>query len=188
MDKINKIADDIIAVSYQINGCFGKVSRSNDEHGRFMNSSTDKIRKLGNEVRKEAMNLNNELSNLKKTMAENEKKFRTELCSLKKEKFDMKRKCERYEREQQFELEMSLLDDSIEEKNIKLEECSFTSTPMKKNDEASTSAITKNDDQASTRAMTKNSDEASTSAVTKKDYEACTCAVTKNVDGKTKDK
>lgn len=106
MDRKNtnvmKIADDIIAKSYQLEGCYSKVRNIiSRDHAEFFTRTSDELRELGKSIK-------TEIGQYKKEVTDNMNKSRIELASAKKEIFSLKRKVEDLETDQEF----SQMDDS----------------------------------------------------------------------------
>ena len=106
MDKnfqnIINIADELVAKSYQLQGCLSQMSKVPAEHTIFLNKTTDRIREIGKILKTEGQSLHGKVEKMQSN-------DRIALSKLKKENFTLKRKIEELETDQ----ELSQLDESL---------------------------------------------------------------------------
>jgi uncharacterized phage infection (PIP) family protein YhgE len=53
LDRLNAVADDLVAKSFQLYGCFSQVGAS-AEHTKFMKKTTDVLREMAKTLKTEA--------------------------------------------------------------------------------------------------------------------------------------
>jgi len=87
LENLKKMSEEVEGKSYQLDGCFGGIKVTKDQcHLKdFITKTISQVRMLGK-------NIDNELSQLKKVVAEDSTTQRQQMTIIKKENFTLKRK------------------------------------------------------------------------------------------------
>lgn len=90
VENLRRTSEEVIAMSYQLQGCIAKIPKIPYEHVNFFNTSTDHLRDLGKIIKNESQQIQHAIQ----IHESKEKNERLEICQLKHENFQLKQKIE----------------------------------------------------------------------------------------------